>query len=987
MSKEVGATSTQSHDAPMLKVIFKDPLSAVFGLADTGSARTFMSLAQSREWGVKFHSHREHFVTADNRKFPTMGSAFLSLKIEDTDVDVRIRIVPSLCSSIILGRDILRQLPIRLFYGQRLLFSGHSPPVLTPRAKPEVPVGEGLRLLSNNPSHNAAVKKVILKHKEVVSQWSVTPGLIKDAAFRIPTGDAKPIYRRAIPMSQPHQDLLQAHLNDYTDKGMVRHSQSPWGAATFLVPKPGSTEMRTCHDYRPLNKVTERHQHPMPSAAQLLATVGTKNKYFAKVDLRWGYNQIPIEQADIPKTAITSPVGHHEWLVMGFGFADAPAYFQTTIERIMGDLLNQGAVVYLDDILIYAETFEEFIDKLDKVLHRLNASGAKIHLGKSDFLPETLTYLGMEFSAKGVSHLPERIRKLNEYPAPDSIKSLRSFLGFANYFRSFIKDFAKHEGQLRQLPTRNFVYTQKDNVAFQALRSAVSSTSVLAPFDSSLPTQLHVDASGTGIGAVLCQVHPNNNVRVVAYASRLLSPPEQRYSNTERELLAIEWSVCVRFRLQLTGLSFEVHTDHAALVHECRLKQPTSRIHHMLLKLDAFDCKIYYKQGNLNMAADFLSRLPDESVSLDHSCCSILLQDTLVKTAPEKKHVRFATAATPLHVCSNISCQADRTFVPAQERRQVLHSYHVVALQHLGFKKTYDALCQRFYWPGMARDVKSYVKECSTCQKFNTVTRRPMHPVNPIETNAPQDILHIDIMGPLPCSAGKKFVLVAVDHHSKFAWVKAASRVTGSFVRRFVQQLFCRYGSWHAVISDNAKVFTGAALSSLLLDWGVSSRHISPSHPEANGTAERFVRTLRELQRKNSSPTTWASAMPQLVTAYNYSKHTATSASPVEVFFGQSATLPVDPCFNVHAAAPRLASGVIKYRKSFAKPAITPFSPGSLIWHVPRFKSKLTSGLQHFDPKRFGPYSVIGPAQNLQHVIVSNGSTQFSLPVWEILSL
>jgi hypothetical protein len=826
-----------------------------------------------------------------------------------------------------------------------------------------------------------------LKHKEVVSQWSVVPGLIKDAAFRIPTGHAKPIYRPAIPMSQKHQELLQAHLDDYTAKGMVRSSRSPWGAATFLVPKPGSTEMRTCHDYRPLNKITERHQHPMPSSAQLLATVGTKNKFFAKVDLRWGYNQIPVEQSDVPKTAITSPCGHHEWLVMGFGFADAPAYFQSTIESIMGDLLNQGAVVYLDDILVYAENFEEFLSRLDKVLERLNRAGAKIHLGKSDFLPQTLKYLGMEFSARGVSHLPERIRKLNEYPAPESMKALRSFLGFANYFRSFIKDFALHEGQLRQLPARNFVYTSEDSKSFEALRSAVSSNSVLASFDPSLQTQLHVDASGTGLGAVLCQVHANKEVRVVAYASRLLSSAERRYSNTERELLAIEWSVCDRFRLQLTGLSFEVHTDHAALVHECKLKLPTSRIHRMLLKLDAFDCTICYKQGSLNVAADFLSRLPDKSVSLDRSCCSISLQqgESSTSAGQVKKRVRFAVPEEESQACNNISCRAERKFVSVQERRQVLHDYHVVALQHLGVKKTYDALCQRFYWPGMARDVRVFVEECSMCQKYNTVSRKPVHTVAPINTQAPQEMLCIDVVGPLPRSIGKKYLLVAVDHHSKFAWVKSTSRVDGFGARVFVQDLFRRYGPWQAVVSDNAKMFTGAAFSSLLLDWGVSSRHISTYHPEGNGTAERFVRTLRQLQRKNSSHSTWALATPQLVAAYNHSKHTATSASPVEVFFGQSATLPVDHRYRVHAAAPRVASGVDKYRQTYAKPAIKPLLVGASVWHVPRLKSRLTSGVQHFLPKKFGPYSVVGPSLNSQHVIVSDGQNQFTLPLWEIL--
>ncbi len=872
--------------------------------------------------------------------------------VEDTEVKLQLRVVPCLSYALILGRDTLDKLPVRFYYGQRLLFSGHKPPILTPRQEPELPVGDGLRILSPNPEHCKAVRDIVLRHKEVVSQWCRTPGLIKDAAFRIPTGDSKPIYRPAIPLSQKHQGLLQAHLDDYRSRGMVRKSDSPWGATTFLVPKAGTDEMRTCHDYRPLNKVTERHQHPMPSAPQLLATIGSNNKFFSKIDLRWGYHQIPIQESDIPKTAITSPCGHDEWLVMNFGFTDAPAYFQSTIEKIIDNLLNKGAVVYLDDILIYAETIDEFLRILDTVLQRLNAAGAKIHVGKSDFLPTTLTYLGMVFSEAGVQHLPDRIKKLNTYPAPETVKSLRSFIGFANYFRPFIPQFAKYEGQLRQLPERNFLYTQEDTQAFEAIRKAVSTTSVLATFDASLPVQLHVDASGTGLGAVLCQIHPNNTPRVVAYASRLLSPVEKRYTNTERELLAIEWSVCERFRIQLTGLKFEVHTDHSALVHECRLKQPTSRIHRMLLKLDAFDLKIVYRAGRLNAAADFLSRLPDESVSLESTAvCSIKL---------------------------------DRPLVPAVRRRQVINDYHVSALQHLGYKKTYDAICQRFYWPGMSQDVKSFVTNCSICRSYNTASK-PRVPVSPIESKSTHDIVSIDAVGPMPESCGNRYILVAVDHYSKYAFAKAVEQVNGNTTSRFLKDIIKKHGPWKSITMDNAKAFTGKVVSQLLKVWDIKSHPISPRHPESNGSAERFVRTLRQLVRKNSSATTWSQSLPSVLSAYNKARHSATSVTPIEVFLSRPARFPIDTPHRVDVTTTRSPSGIDRYRSSYAQMA-TDWKPGSEVWHVPRTQLKLKSGLHHFAKTRFGPYVVIGPdKQKQQYLTVTDGHDQWSLPYWELV--
>lgn len=956
MSVDEGAHNTQHHsDAPYLKITYRDPFVPVHALADTCSAASFISVAQIKKWNLCYTHRRENFVLANRGSFQSIGHITLKCQIQDTQTSIFLRIVPTLASPILLGRDTLRFLPIRLFYGERLLFSGHKPPTLTPRSTPELPVGEGIRNFSTNPVHKKVVYDTIIKHKNVVSQWTTTPGLIKDAAFRIPTGDAKPIYRSAIPLSQKHQSLLQAHLDDYRARGMVRSSMSPWGATTFLVPKAGTTEMRTCHDYRPLNKITERHQYPMPCARQLLATIGTKNKFFAKIDLRWGYNQIPIEQSDIPKTAITSPCGHDEWLVMNFGFTDAPAFFQYTIERVVGDILNKGAVVYLDDILIYAETFEEFAKLLDTTLDRLNQAGAKIHIGKSDFLPDTLTYLGMIFSAKGVQHLPDRIKKLNDYPAPESVKTLRSFLGFANFFRPYIPKFATYEKQLRSLPDHHFFYTDADTTAFETLRSAVSSDSVLAPFDPTLPIQLHVDASADGLGAVLCQLHPpNNKLRVVAYASRLLHNAEHRYTNTERELLAIEWAVCDRFRLELTGLNFEVHTDHAALVHECRLKEPTSRIHRMLLKLDGFDCKIIYRPGIQNGAADFLSRLPNEPVhSTNSAVCSI---------------------------------NHERTLAPPQQRLNIIRDYHVTGLHHFGLKKTYAAISQRFYWPGMARDIKTFLLGCHECQHYNTA-KKPIIDINPINSTTTHELLNVDIVGPLPTSnSGHRYIIIAIDHFSKYGFATALSRVNSTTICQFIDNIFNQYGAWTSVVTDNAKVFTSHAFQHFLHSWNANSRFISPHHPEGNGNAERFIRTIRQLLRKNSTPDTWSSCLPKMIYTYNRAEHSATKVTPIEIFLNQPPTLSVDDNHGVTLENVRLPKDIPKYRLSYAK-ATAKWIPGTQVWHIPRTTTVLKSGLDHFKPTRLGPYQIVGPAQSKPgHLLVTDGTYTWPLPTWELIN-
>jgi hypothetical protein len=214
------AHHTRNHsDAPRptlsLRVTYKDPASSVNALLDPGSCITLISKAQMQAWDIPFAYHCENFSLATRVPFSTIGSAKISCCIEDMQVTLHVRVVPSLVSSIILGRDAQRFLPIRLFYGERLMFSRHQPPWLTPCDAPEMAVGEGLELLSPDDAYCQAVKEVILRHLDVVLQWSTRPGLIQDAAFCIPTNDAKPLYKPAIPMSQKHQSLLQAHLDDY----------------------------------------------------------------------------------------------------------------------------------------------------------------------------------------------------------------------------------------------------------------------------------------------------------------------------------------------------------------------------------------------------------------------------------------------------------------------------------------------------------------------------------------------------------------------------------------------------------------------------------------------------------------------------------------------------------------------------------------------------------------------------------------------------
>jgi hypothetical protein len=237
----------------------------------------------------------------------------------------------------------------------------------------------------------------------------------------------------------------------------------------------------------------------------------------------------------------------------------------------------------------------------------------------------------------------------------------------------------------------------------------------------------------------------------------------------------------------------------------------------------------------------------------------------------------------------------------------------------------------------------------------------------------------------MPESCGNRYIIVAVDHYSKYAFAQAVERVNGNTTSRFMKEVLNKHGPWKSITMDNAKAFKGKVFSQLLKVWDIKSHPISPRHPEANGSAERFVRTLRQLLRKNASATNWSQTLPFVLSAYNKAKHSATSATPIEVFLSTPAKFPIDKSHGVDVTTVRSPTGLNTYRSSYAKMA-TNWKPGSEVWHIPRPPNKLKSGFSHFEKTKFGPYIIVGPDQKKQqYLTVTDGHAQWSLPYWELI--
>ena len=303
----------------------------------------------------------------------------------------------------------------------------------------------------------------------------------------IDTGDHSPIKMRTRRMPQAQHDIAKKEIDKMLEKGVIQESDSPWAAPIVLVSKKdGST--RFCVDYRQLNNITRKDSYPLPNIDETLDSLSGA-QYFCALDLASGYWQVPLTDSAKEKTAFSTKFGLYQFNVMPFGLCNAPATFERLMERVLKGHIGNRCLVYLDDIVIYGRTFQETLDNLDEVLTRLQSAGLQCKPAKCSLFRRELMYLGFIISGKSIRPDPSKISAVKKWPVPCNINDVRSFLGFANYHRRFIQDFARIANPLTQLTRKNrqFVWSTECQQAFESLKNLPSDRPCPQPPDPPSP--------------------------------------------------------------------------------------------------------------------------------------------------------------------------------------------------------------------------------------------------------------------------------------------------------------------------------------------------------------------------------------------------------------------------------------------------------------------------------------------------------------------
>ena len=349
--------------------------------------------------------------------------------------------------------------------------------------------------------------------------------LFRSSDHKIPLKEGKePPFGPLYGMSREELSELKSYIKENLEKGFIRASSSPAGAPVLFVKKPDGT-LRLCVDYRALNNQTIKNRYPLPLVKETLDRL-SKAKYFTKLDLRQGYNQIRMAKGEEWKTAFRTRYGHFEYTVMPFGLTNAPATFQHFINDCIRDYLDIFCTAYLDDILIYSNTLEEHQVHVYKVLEALRQQGVLLKPEKCEFHTQSTKYLGLIIESGGIKMDPKKIETIKNWAIPRKVKDIQAFLGFSNFYRRFIYGFSALAQPLTKLTRKDtpFIWDNRAEASFKALRNAFITAPILAHFDPDKRIIIETDASDYVAAGILSQFDDKHNLRPVAYFSKNTPP-------------------------------------------------------------------------------------------------------------------------------------------------------------------------------------------------------------------------------------------------------------------------------------------------------------------------------------------------------------------------------------------------------------------------------------------------------------------------------
>lgn len=711
--------------------------------------------------------------------------------------------------------------------------------------------------------------------------------------------DIAPKFCRARPVPFALQNRVEAEIDRLEKDGIIeRVETSEWATPVVPVVKTDGS-IRLCADYSvTLNPSLMVQQHPLPRLEEIFLSLNG-GETFSKIDFKHAYLQLKVHENSQNLLTINTTKGLYKCKRLMFGLNAAPAIWQRYIDGLFQGM--EGIKVFMDDVRVTGSNDLAHFEALEKFFKKCKEHGLKLNLQKSEFFKKEINFLGHKIDANGLHKTDEKISAIVSAPKPNNVQEVQSFLGLVQFYGKFCPNLATIANPLNNLTKKDskFIWSKDCEKSFQNIKKEICSPQVLIHYDPDLPVTLATDASPVGLGAVLSHKMSDGTERPIAFASRTLTNTEKKYSQIDKEALAIVWAV-KKFYLYLKGRRFTLITDHKPLVaiFGCKKGLPVlaaTRLLHYALTLQSFQFDIIYRNTKEHGNADFLSRLPTHSEDLEVKDDVTLFQLQQIENLPVTaedlaKGTQADDELRPLFLKlqyggemrgreaeyslqDNCIMYGTRVMVPKIFQRRVLEELHH---GHLGVVKM-KAIARSFvYWKNIDKDIEDTAKNCIHCAEIKTNPQKVKvhhweYPCKPWER------IHIDFAGPL---LGSMF-LVIVDAHSKWLEVYPMKSTTSFKTIECLRDCFARFGLPVLLVSDNGPQFTSHEFKVFMDSNGIKHKTTAPFKPSSNGQAERYVFTLKQsLRAMQEYPGTLRQKLSTFLLQYRKAPNMTTLHSP-----------------------------------------------------------------------------------------------------------
>lgn len=736
--------------------------------------------------------------------------------------------------------------------------------------------------------------------------------------------DAVPKFCKARSLPFAYRQAVESELDRLVLQGVLEPiSISQWAAPIVVVPKPNG-KVRLCADLSTgVNQALDIDQYPLPKPNELFVALNG-GVLFSKIDFSDAYLQVPLDESSKSLLVINTHKGLFRFNRLPFGVSSAPSIFQKLMDQIFSGVA--GVVCYLDDIIVTGSTYIDHLRNLSIVFARIQTFGFRVNKTKCAFLKHQVEYLGFVVDKHGVRTSPSKTKAIADMPKPTNLPQLRSFLGMVNHYAKFIPHLSDRLRPFYALLKKDvsWSWTSQCDSVFKSIKNTLVSPLALTHYDPSLPLVLAADASNSGVGAVLYHRYDDGVEKVIAHASKSLTPTESNYAQIEKEALALIFGVH-KFDQFVRGRRFTLLTDHKPLTTIFGPKHgvPTTsanRLQRWALRLMGYTYDIEYRSTHDFGHADGLSRLPvgpdpEFDAHDPGETASILFihlelqRDLPLRASDIAKATRNDSSLTIVYRYimagwpSSVPTDPDllsyyrlrhdlstmngcivwnlRTIIPTCYRDRLLRHLHE---SHPGMTRMKNNARQHIWWPSIDRDIEDLVRSCASCSIIaKQPTKAPLSPW-PASTH-PWERIHIDFMGKF----FNYYFLVIVDAYSKWLEVIPMTSATTDATISTLTSLFARFGLCEVIVSDNGSQFTANDFSEFCARNGIKHLTSPPGHPQSNGQAERYVDIVKSAISKGlHHGGSVSDVLPKFLFNYRTTKHATTQTSPAELFLKRS---------------------------------------------------------------------------------------------------